>query len=444
MRDASGSVPRRQFLAALSGGGAALLRPGPALGTDSRAPARRAVGERRLLYVGRAPKDRDGFRHLRPSIEVHDLDDGHRLVEVIPLPEGVFNIRGLCASAATRRLYVSHYGTYRGHPDPRIGGKMLCLGLPAGDVLWERSYPPSVDRQAITPDGRLIYMPAGEERPEDAWTVIDAADGAVVAKVAHAAHAHNTICSLDGRLAFLQAFGAERQRTNDPKTKAPRPDEDPGDGLDHGNGFLTDEDRCLAVVDTATQKVVKRIGPFREKTRPFTINGRATLAFVTVNDLIGFQVADVGTGRVLHTAMPPQGPYPQPPPTRNSTVSHGIALTPDEREAWIVDQKHIALHVFDVSGLPGKAPEYLRTVKTRSGRPEIFGQPGWLTMSIDGRYLYPETGEVIDVPSKAIVGQLAGADGKPTDSRFLIEVDVRDGVPIRVGDQFGVGRRTGP
>lgn len=442
MRRAKATILRRDFLWALGGGLATLQRAGGPCGAAARAPTSPGAGTRRLLYVGRAPKDRNGFRDLKPSLEVHDIDDGHRLVKVVPLPEGTYNIRGICVSAATRRLYVGHYGTYKDHPDPEVGGKMLCLDLVTEEVLWEKSYRPSVDRQAITPDGRLIYMPAGEERPEDTWTVIDGLTGEVVASVSHAAKAHNTICSLDGKFAFLQAFGNESQRTNDPKTKAPLPDADPADDLSHENGFLTDRERSIAVVDTATQRVVRRVGPFREKTRPFTINGRGTLIFMTVNDLIGFQVADVATGRVLHTGMPPGDAYPQPAPTNNSTFSHGIALSPEERDVWVVDQKNIALHVFDVTGLPARPPAYVQTVKTRSGRPEIFGQPGWLTMTVDGRYLYPETGEIIDAPSRAVVGQLVGADGKPTHSRFMIEVDVRDGVPTQVGDQFGVGRVT--
>lgn len=62
--------------------------------------------------------------------------------------------------------------------------------------------------------------------------------------------------------------------------------------------------------------------------------------------------------------------------------------------------------------------------------------------SLDGRYLYPETCEIIDTRTKKSVGQLVGADGRPTHSRFALEVDFKDGAPIRVGDQFAVGRIT--
>jgi hypothetical protein len=404
--------------------------------------------ERRLLYVGRAPKDRDGFRDLAPSIEVHDIDEGHKLVRVLPLPKTVFNIRGMAACAGTRRLYVAHYGRFKGHSEDTGesapgGGRLLCVDLVTGSPLWERSYLPSADRFALTPDGRKIYFPAGEERVEPFWAVLDAHTGNPLRQITVHEKPHNTIVSLDGRRAFLQAFGMEEQPLRDPKTKLPAPDRDPSDRLDHRNGFLTDQERTIAVVDTATDRIIRRVGPFQERVRPFTINGRGTLVFATMNDFLGFQVGDAETGRVLHTASVPTDRYPQPDPERNTIFTHGIGMTADETQIWVVDQKNIGLHHWDVRGLPGRAPVWKGFVKTRTGKPDIFGQPGWIMSTIDGRYFYPETCEIIDTRTQKVVGQLVGANGKPTHSRFALEVDMRGDTPVRCGDQFAVGRVTG-
>jgi hypothetical protein len=361
-----------------------------------------AVQDDHYLYVGRAPKDRDGFRDQKPQLEVHDIDDGHKLVKTIPLPSTVYNIRGICASAAARKLWIAHYGSYNRHDV----GKILCLDLVSHKVLWERSYPAAVDRGAVTPDGRKIFMPSGENEPTAYWYVIDGATGQEIDRITHAGYTHNTIVTLDGRRAFLQAFGS----------------------------------RYVAVADTATHEILKRVGPFADTPRPFTINGRGTLLFQCVNDLLGFQVADVGTGKVLYTAKTPSA-YPQPG-DNGRVVSHGIALRADEKECWIVDQKHCGLHVFDVSGVPGGPPVWKKFIRTRSGSPEIFGQPGWIMSTIDGRYFYPETGEIIDTATKQIVGQLKDPDGTLTHSRFALEIVFRNGVPVRCGDQFGVGRVT--
>lgn len=367
-------------------------------------PADAQSGEKHYLYVGRAPKDRDGFRDLAPSLEVHDIDDNHRLVKVIPLPSSVHNIRGICASAAAKKIWISHYG----HDTRTDIGKIVCLDLATNRVLWEKTMASAVDRGACTPDGRHLYMPSGESVATDYWYVLDGATGNEVTRIHHAKQTHNTVVSLDGSRAFLQAFGS----------------------------------RYVALVDTATNRILRDLGPFSDTPRPLTINGKATLLFQNVNDLLGLQVADVATGKVLYTAKPPST-YAQPDPAGNRVVSHGIALRADEKELWVVDQSHIGLHVFDVTGLPHSAPVWKKFIKTRSGAPEIYGQPGWIMSTIDGRYFYPETCEIIDTATKTIVGQLKGANGKPTHSRFALEIDFVNGVPVRCGDQFGVGRVTG-
>ena len=78
------------------------------------------------------------------------------------------------------------------------------------------------------------------------------------------------------------------------------------------------------MVDTATNKIIQRIGPFKDVVRPFTVNGKATLVFATVNNMVGFQVGDVKTGKILYTVTPPNYVQPNPP--------LGAALQPRHRD----------------------------------------------------------------------------------------------------------------
>jgi hypothetical protein len=105
--------------------------------------------------------------------------------------------------------------------------------------------------------------------------VVDAANGDVTGRIYHTTAPHNTIVSLDGKYAFLE--GQEK-------------------GVQPADVRYT-----LGVVDTATNEVVQKVGPFFEVLRPFTINGSTTLAFATMNDFIGFQIGDIKTGQVLFT-----------------------------------------------------------------------------------------------------------------------------------------------
>ena len=144
------------------------------------------------------------------------------------------------------------------------------------------------------------------------------------------------------------------------------------------------------------------MGPFSAPIRPFTVNGAQTLCYVNVNELLGFEIGDLTTGQKLHR-VEVQG-YQQGPVKRHGCPSHGIGLTPDERELWLCDGANSAMHVFDNTVMP---PKQTVTLAVRD-------QPGWVTFSIDGRYAYPSTGEVFDTRTKKmIVG--TGGRGRPAD-----------------------------
>ena len=108
--------------------------------------------------------------------------------------------------------------------------------------------------------------------------------------------------------------------------------------------------------------------------RPFTVNGAQTLCFVNVNDLLGFEVGDLESGKMLHRVEVPG--FEKGPTKRHGCPSHGVGLTPDERELWLADAANTRVHVFDATVMP---PKQVASIKLRD-------QPGWITFSIDGDY----------------------------------------------------------
>jgi DNA-binding beta-propeller fold protein YncE len=115
---------------------------------------------------------------------------------------------------------------------------------------------------------------------------------------------------------------------------------------------------------------------------------------------------------------------------RHGCPSHGIALTPDEREIWLADGANQALHVFDATASP---PRQIATIRLRD-------QPGWITFSMDGRHAYPSTGEIIDAKTRKVIATLTDEIGRAVQSEKVVEVVFADGKPVRAGDQFGIGR----
>jgi DNA-binding beta-propeller fold protein YncE len=351
--------------------------------TAAQGPDRK---ERHYLYVV-SPGIRDYLQFGGAGILVFDMDNGHKFVKRIETPasreEKPDNIKGVCACAATKKLYFT------------TRKKLYCLDLVTEKTLWEKALPGGTDRMSITPDGKVLYVPSYEG---PTWNVVDGDSGRLIVSIEPKSGAHNTVCGLDGKRVYLAGL------------RSP----------------------LLAVADTATHKIVTRVGPFSAPIRPFTVNADQTLCFVNVNGLLGFEIGDLKTGKKLHR-VEVEG-FKQGKVKRHGCPSHGVGLTPDEKEVWVCDAANERVHVFDATVMP---PKQIASIKLRE-------QPGWVTFSLDGRYAYPSTGDVIDTKTKKVVLRLMDEMGREVHSEKVIEIVLIDGLPVRVGDQFGLGRKGQP
>ena len=340
--------------------------------------------EKHRLYVA-VPGIRNDLQYGGIGILVFDIDADYKFIRRIPtwdVPAGqtAENVKGIAASAKTGKLYVS---TIR---------RVACFDLITEKKVWEKTYEGGADRLAISPDGKILYIPS-LEGPH--WNVVDAETGEVITKIKLDSGAHNTIYGPDGYRAYLAGL------------RSP----------------------ILSVAETKTHTVVNQIGPFSNVIRPFTISGSQTLCFVNVNELLGFEVGDCKTGKMLYRVEVTG--YQKGPTKRHGCPSHGIALAPDEKELWLADSANSSIHVFDATVMP---PKQKMSIKLRD-------QPGWITFSIDGTRAYPSTGDVIDTSTKDIVATLEDENGRHVQSEKLLEIDFANGRPVRAGDQFGIGQK---
>ncbi len=348
----------------------------PIARADDPKPARR-------LYVA-TPGIRNYLEYGGHGLLVYDIDDGHKLLRRIPTAgvdeKGVpRNVKGVAASAATGRIYVSTTHT------------LQCLDLTTDKPLWEVSPAGGCDRMGIAPDGSFLYVPSFEG---DNWNVIDGATGRTIAVLRPKSGAHNTIVGPNGREAYLAGLHSP----------------------------------LLTIADTSSHKAVRAVGPFSASVRPFTVDGAQRRAFVNVDELLGFEIGDIATGRVLGR-VEVEG-YSRGPIKRHGCPSHGIALSTDEKELWLCDAANRRLHVFDLTTTP---PKQVASV-------ELKDEPGWITMSLDGQLVYPSTGDVIDRASRKIVDELVDESGQPVQSEKMVEILFEGDRPVRNGDQFGIGQ----
>jgi hypothetical protein len=69
----------------------------------------------------------------------------------------------------------------------------------------------------------------------------------------------------------------------------------------------------------------------------------------------------------------------------------------------------------------------------------VQDMPGWITFSMDGKYVYPSSGEVIDVKTRKILTTLQDEFHNNVGSEKMVEVHLTGNKAVRAGDQFGIG-----
>lgn len=250
----------------------------------SVAPVNQSAGvtARHYLYVA-SPGIRNYVQFGGVGILIFDIDAGYKFVRRIhtwdvPAGKEPENVKGIVANAQTARIYVS------------TTARIAAFDLLTDKKVWDKEFEGGCDRMALSPDGQTMYVPSFEG-PH--WLVINAITGEVLKKIVLNAGAHNTIYSLDGQHAYLAGL------------KSP----------------------LLRVTDTKTHEVSKEVCPFSNVIRPFTINATQTLCYVNVNELLGFEIGDLKTGKKL-SQIKVEG-VESGPVKRHGCPAHGIGLTPD-------------------------------------------------------------------------------------------------------------------
>ncbi len=334
-----------------------------------------AQQEQRYLYVALpGSDDADPDRSVR--ILVFDIINAHRFVRRIPVWPAQAGgdreaVRGTAVSPRTGRLYLS------------TTSRLAAIDLKTDKIVWEQRFEDHCcERIAVSPDGQTVYAPAfGSAK----WYVIHAATGQLRATISVTGWPRDTRYSRDGTRTYLAAW----------------------------------ESPILSVSDAARHEVVKTVGPFSASLCPFTVNAKATLAFANVDGLVGFEVGDLQTGLILDRVA--VDGYDKDVAATYECPSHGIAFTPDDGELWVADGVRNRLHVFDARVYP---PTPLTSV-------ELTSQPRWIAFSLDGRYAYSSTGDVVNAAARRIVGVLEDPAGAKVRSEHFLEIDSLEGQPIR-------------
>jgi WD40 repeat protein len=340
-------------------------------------------GVSRSLYaVNESPNDRG-------SISVYDIDSGHRLIKTIQTVPNVADVKGVAVSPVTGKLYVTYL-------DNEANGKIYCLNVYDDRILWNKAISPGVDRLAIKPDGRLLYVPTWEGGSADYINVLDAETGDVVRRVYFSNRSHDTQYPLAGPI-FQE-------------TKA-----------DDGSG------NYLYLINPETYEV-SRVGPYAGVLGPYAVDSKSNYVINNVRNQWGMQVADLETDQIIAADVPDH-------PPGDAGLLHGIGWTPDQSEVWLNStQADPHVYIWDMS--KPMAPVFKDRLTLRSGRGSH-----WLTFDIKGDYGYIAPNKQSVDGTEIFDAHTHTSRGVIGSSEDMIEIDFADGKIIQVGDQYGIGRR---
>ena len=244
--------------------------------------------------------------------------------------------------------------------------------------------------------------------------------------------------SPDGRLLYVRVVrGTQLERARSSHRKDRRPDRSQLAGAQHGCTASTVAPCYLAglaalLVDRRPRtrpRWSRRCGPFSQSIRPFTVNGKQTLVYVNVNELLGFEIGDIKSGRKLQR-VEVQGF--QKRATKRRRLSEPRHRLDARRERAVGGGR--------CQPAGARVRQHGDAAAQRSSIACASSPAGTRHARRPAREAC-RAGEIIDVKTKAIVATLTDETGAAVHSEKVVEVIWKDGRPVRSGDQFGVGRK---
>lgn len=280
-----------------------------------------------------------------------------KTIKVGPNPHGI----SATADGKTVHIALENFGGKE--------GELLWVDTASGEIKGRVKVGPKPNENECTPDGKWIYVPCEDGQ----YWVVDGENMKVATQIETGGRPHNTTISPDGKRMYLSPMGAPKKVT---------------------------------IVDIgAGHKAIGEI-PFENSVRPPAISRDEKLFFQNIDGLIGFQVADIASRKVIKTVAEKLDEDKKGVPTR----SHGLCVRPDQKEIWSCNVEHDTVHMHEMTG--GNYEEVKRL--------KMPGRIYWVTFTPDSKWGFVSVRSksqvaVIDCQTKEIVRLLdAGKEPKRT------------------------------
>jgi len=309
--------------------------------------ARRIRGARLCLMVvlgSCAPAD-DGSRTSSdtPAASTMDVEAGHVRLYAVDRYEGVRRLdpgtlevidsidtgprpHGIVASSDGRTLYITL----------EVANEVLKLDVATHEILARASVGAVPNEPTLSADDRYLFVPL---RGAGGTDVVDTRTMERVKTLDSGAASHNAYTSPDGTLVYSTSMGDDQ----------------------------------IAVIDPVGLEI-ERIIALPGQPRPVALTADGRFAHVVLSGMTGFITVDLETDREVARVSEPIPEGTTVPPL--DTYTHGLLLTPDEREIWVAAYGTERVYAYLMPEM-----EPLADIP-------VPGGPHWLTLHPDGEPLY--------------------------------------------------------
>lgn len=312
------------------------------------------------LYVGNSIAD---------NISVIDLNSLKVIGDIQVGP----HVHGMAVQQDGKRLFSTSEGD----------NTLRIFDTSTGKLVSEIKLTGRPNQCAVTPDGKYVAVPI---RDKDSVDVVNVAQQKVV-KTLPVKAPHNAFNAGSNRYVFVSSMGEHAIKEIDL------------DSMDYSASI-----------------------PTGGVPRPYVITRDGRTMYVAESDLHGFVVVDIPENKVVRRVeMPAEHPTPHEHPGEPiNTLTHGLALSPDEKELWVTSLLDDAMYVYDV-----ESQKFVAHLPVGNG-------PNWVAFSPDGKYVCVSNAgddnvSIIDVKARREVARLRVG----REPKRLVAASVRGGEPSK-------------